>query len=75
MDPYAVQRAFPARWQAYLRARYAGPAEVQRAFAVCERTARKWLAGDTGANGAHVAVAVMRDGAVAAHLLFEGGGA
>lgn len=59
VDPNAVHRKFPARWKAYIRAHYSDLRQVTKAFGVSERTARKWWNGETGANGGHVAVAVM----------------
>jgi len=57
-DPFKVQREFPSRWQAYIRANFRHIAHVTQVFHVSERTARNWWTGATGANGAHVAIAV-----------------
>jgi len=57
-DPLKVQREFPARWQAFIKANFRHIAHVTQVFHVSEKTARNWWTGATGANGAHVAIAV-----------------
>lgn len=69
-DPYAVARDFPRRWQAYIRANYRSIAHVTQVFEVSERTARKWWAGENGANGGHVAIAVNEHPEEAPLMLF-----
>jgi hypothetical protein len=69
-DPYKVHREFPARWQAYIRANYRSIAHVTQVFEVSERTARKWWAGETGAVGGHVAIAVNEHPDTAPAFLF-----
>lgn len=58
-DPVRVHREFPDRWCAYIRANFRDLNHVCQVFNVSERTARKWMAGETGANGGHVAVAIL----------------
>lgn len=69
-DPHEVQRQFPVRWKAYIRALYVNIDHVQRVFPVSERTARKWWNGETGANGSNVAIAVLEHPVAAPRLLF-----
>lgn len=69
-DPHSVHRAFPDRWQAYIRANFCDLNHVQQVFAVSERTARKWWKGETGANGGHVAIAVNEHPVAAPRMLF-----
>lgn len=69
-DPHQVRRDFPNRWQAYIRANFRNLAHICQVFQVCERTARKWWDGETGANGAHVAVAVNEHPREAPAMLF-----
>jgi hypothetical protein len=69
-DPYRVQREFPARWQAYIRASYRSIRQVTDVFNVSEKTARNWWTGATGANGSHVAIAVNQHPDQAATMLF-----
>lgn len=61
LDPYRVARDFPQRWSAYIRGRHRDLSEVCRAFGVCERTARKWWTGETGANARQLVMAWRRD--------------
>lgn len=69
-DPYKVQREFPARWQAYIRANFRNISHVAHVFQVSEKTARNWWTGATGANGAHVAIAVNAHPEHAPRMLF-----
>ncbi len=69
-DPHQVHRDFPARWQAYIRASFRNIAHVTQVFEVSERTARKWWAGETGAVGGHVAIAVNEHPETAPAMLF-----
>ena len=69
-DPYQVHRAFPSRWQAYIRANFRNIPHVAHVFNVSERTARKWWNGETGANGGHVAIAVNEHPVEAPAMLF-----
>jgi hypothetical protein len=69
-DPARVHREFPERWRAYIRSSFGDLRAVCQAFGVCERTARKWWDGETGANGGHVAVAVRTHPEAAARMLF-----
>ena len=69
-DPHEIAKAFPARWAAYIRASYRTALDVQRVFGVSERTAYRWWRGDGGANGAHVAIAVIEHPDTAPVILF-----
>jgi len=69
-DPHRVHRDFPARWQAYIRASFRNISHVTQVFEVSERTARKWWAGETGAVGGHVAIAVNEHPDIAPTMLF-----
>lgn len=69
-DPARVHREFPERWSAYIRANYRDLRHVCQVFGVCERTARKWMAGETGAVGGHVAVAILEHPLEAPRMLF-----
>lgn len=69
-DPHEIHREFPARWQAYICANFTGLKHVMEVFSVSERTARKWWRGDTGANGGHVAIAVLEHPQTAPQMLF-----
>lgn len=69
-DPMSVHREFPDRWRAYIRSNYRDLAHVQQVFGVSERAARKWWNGETGANGAHVAIAVNEHPVAAPRMLF-----
>jgi hypothetical protein len=69
-DPQRVHREFPERWQAYIRANYRNIGHVTQVFRVSERTARKWWAGETGAVGGHVAIAMNEHPAIATRMLF-----
>ncbi|AVO37371.2 hypothetical protein [Pukyongiella litopenaei] len=69
-DPYKVAREFPLRWQAYIRASYRSVGHVVQVFQVTEKTARNWWNGVTGANGAHVAIAVNEHPEQAPLMLF-----
>lgn len=69
-DPHRVRREFPERWQAYIRSHYRDYGHVMQVFQVCERTARKWMAGETGAVGGHVAVALLEHPREALQMLF-----
>lgn len=69
-DPHQVHRDFPVRWQHYIRANFRNLRHVQQVFGVCERTARKWWKGETGANGGHVAIAVNEHPVAAPRMLF-----
>ncbi|MGK7663353.1 MULTISPECIES: hypothetical protein [unclassified Marinovum] len=68
-DPHREAREFPDRWQKYIRAHFRDYASIQQAFGVCERTARKWFDGETGARGAHVAMALRQHGREAWDML------
>jgi len=59
-DPFRVQKAMPARWQAFIRANFRDPHAVQVAFGVSERAARKWWRGEGGVNGAFVVHALQQ---------------
>lgn len=61
-DPHRAHREFPERWQQFIRANYGDYASICQAFGVCERTARKWWDGETGARGVHVAMALRQHG-------------
>lgn len=69
LDPHREAREFPDRWQRYIRAHFRDYASIQSAFGVCERTARKWFDGETGARGAHVAMALRQHGREAWDML------
>ncbi len=69
-DPHKVHREFPARWQAYIRGNYRNIGHVTQVFQVSERTARKWWAGETGAVGGHVAIAINEHPETAPVMLF-----
>lgn len=69
-DPHMVQRDFPERWRAYIRANFRDLAHVQQVFRVSEKTARNWWTGATGANGGHVAIAVREHPVAAPRMLF-----
>lgn len=69
-DPFKVQREFPARWQAYIQANFRSIAQITNVFHVSEKTARNWWTGATGANGAHVAIAVNAHPEQAPRMLF-----
>ncbi|MDJ0631079.1 MAG: hypothetical protein QNJ44_22670 [Rhodobacter sp.] len=69
-DPHEIQRQFPQRWRAYIRANYRNLGHVQRVFGVSEKAARNWWNGDTGANGAQVAIAVNEHPVAAPRMLF-----
>lgn len=69
LDPHREAREFPDRWQRYIRAHFRDYASIQQAFGVCERTARKWFEGETGARGAHVAMALRQHGREAWDML------
>lgn len=69
-DPHKVHRDFPSRWRAYIRASFRSIAHVTQVFEVSERTARKWWAGETGAVGGHVAIAINEHPATAPAMLF-----
>lgn len=69
-DPHKVHREFPERWQAYIRASYRNIGHVCQVFQVSERTARKWWAGETGAVGGHVAIAINEHPQDAPRMLF-----
>lgn len=59
-NPHAVRRAFAEWWQTYVHDHYTSIAQVQWVFQVSERCARKWWNGETGCNGAQLAVAYRR---------------
>ena len=69
-DPHKIHREFPGRWQAYILAHYQSLAHVCWVFDVCESTARKWWTGETGANGANVAIAINVHPVEAHEMLF-----
>lgn len=69
-DPQKVHREFPERWRAYIRASFRNLNHIQQVFNVSERTARKWWDGETGANGGHVAIAVIEHPVEAPQMLF-----
>lgn len=69
-DPHRVYAEFPARWQAYIRGNFRNLSHVQKVFQVSEKTARNWWDGATGANGRHVAVAVVEHPVEAPQMLF-----
>jgi hypothetical protein len=69
-DPHQVQRAFPARWQGYIRANFRNLGHVQQVFGVSERAARKWWNGEGGVNGSYVAIAKKEHPIQAEQMLF-----
>lgn len=69
-DPQKVHREFPVRWRAYIQANFRNLRQIQDVFGVSERTARKWWDGETGANGGHVAIAVIKHPVEAPQMLF-----
>lgn len=69
-DPQKVHREFPERWRSYIRANFRNLRQIQEVFGVSERTARKWWDGETGANGGHVAIAVIEHPVEAPLMLF-----
>ncbi|WP_298491580.1 hypothetical protein [uncultured Maritimibacter sp.] len=70
LDPYGINATFPEKWRAYLHAAFRNHFEVAQAFQVSERTARKWWAGEGGAQGGKVAIAVSLHPGVAPRMLF-----
>lgn len=58
LDPYAMQRAFPERWQTYLHENFRDIGHVCRAFNVTDKAARRWWNGEGGANGAYTMIAM-----------------
>lgn len=69
-DPYKLHRGFPERWARYIRANFRNVTHVCQVFNVCERTARKWWTGESGAVGGHVAIAVNEHPETAPQMLF-----
>jgi len=65
LDPHAIARDFPRRWQAFVMLNYPNEREVMRTFQVDYRTARNWLSGKGGVNGRYTGIA-MADKPVAA---------
>lgn len=51
LDPWRIAQAFPERWSAFVRANFRAPVEAARHFAISERAARKWWAGEGGRAG------------------------
>ena len=75
-EAWAYRAWFTQAWQAYVRANFAGPAAVARAFHVDDRTARDWWHGRCGPSGAFVAMAFqITPDRAAAHLARRVGGA
>jgi len=70
LDPHATHRDFPDKWRAFIRAHYRDLRGIQLAFGVSERTARKWMAGETGCSGGNVALAVQLHPEAAPQMLF-----
>lgn len=60
-DLWAFKAEFPERWAGFLREHFGwdsmASVRVSAFFSVTEKTSRDWLAGVTGARGAHVAIA------------------
>ena len=71
VDPFKIARAWPQRWQAYLRASFRTAREVAHAFDVSERTAGFWWTGEMGCKAPHLVVALKRDHDRAARMLLE----
>jgi hypothetical protein len=69
-DPHQLHREFPERWSTYIRSNFRSLAHVTQVFPVSERTARSWWKGETGANGANVAIAVNEHPVAAPRILF-----
>ena len=69
-DPHAVQREFPMRWQAYIRANFRNLLHVQQVFGVSETAARKWWNGKGGVNGSYTAIAMREHPVAAQRMLF-----
>ncbi|MEL6959835.1 MAG: hypothetical protein AAGL89_12875, partial [Pseudomonadota bacterium] len=69
-DPFEINKRFPDRWKAYLRANFASARQIEVAFGVSNRTARNWINGTNGVNGGYVAIAVSRDPEAAVQMLF-----
>mgnify|MGYP007078090577 FL=1 len=69
VDPFKIARAWPQRWQAYLRASFRTAREVAHAFDVSERTAGFWWTGEMGCKAPHLVVALKRDHDRAARML------
>lgn len=68
LDAYRINREFPDRWQAYLRAHFGSIAEAALAFGVTERAARRWWDG-AGTRGAYVVIALRTHPETAAAYL------
>jgi hypothetical protein len=64
-DVLAFARAFPARWQGFLRLHYRDHVHVAFVYRVSERAARKWWDGDGGPRGDKVAQAMIMHGEAA----------
>lgn len=57
LDAYRINRDFPQRWQAYLRAHFACINDAALTFGVTERAARRWWNG-AGSRGPFVTIAL-----------------
>lgn len=58
VDVWEIARRAPTLWARFLREAYHGDlAGIMMSFGVCERTARRWLAGEGGTRGQHHIVA------------------
>jgi hypothetical protein len=57
LDPHAVRRVFPDRWQAFLHAQHRDATEVAFVYGVTDRAARDWWDGVSGPRGAAVVIA------------------
>lgn len=58
LDVWRIAREFPDRWARFLHEAYRGDIlSIQISFRVCERTARRWLAGEGGVRAPHHVVA------------------
>jgi hypothetical protein len=62
MQAHAIRQSFPELWAQYLRATFASPGAVSRAFpGVDEKTCRDWWAGKRNPSGCFVAAVVASD--------------
>lgn len=57
MDPFEVATRTPALWAQFLSEAYGSVRAIVIAFDVTEKTARKWLSGEGGANMRHTVIA------------------
>lgn len=61
-DLHGIRRRLPDEWAAFLRAHFNGNVRLIRAFFGCdEKTARDWLSGKHGVNGAPLLMLIRGD--------------